>query len=795
MFEDSIVTEKDNKLSPKEFILKYIIYLPLIIFCLLVSLLIGYFYLRYKVPQYSSNISILIKETSVGSSDAILEELGMPGNNSNLANEAVILKSTPLMQRVVDSLNLNTLYFFNGKVKTSELYGGKNFVFTPIIFKDSSTVSSFSIHFNKEGEFQVNGKGKWIKNGEVFNFNSGSGRIDYISNGSFNTEYSYTIKWMPSRIMAKNLSNSLFVNSSGRTINRDVASVLDLTILTEVPKKGTEILNKLSELYSLSEIETKNRIVDNTVRFVDNRLELLSEELGDVEKGLESFRESAELIDAEAQGSAQFSEIKEIQAKLNDEEVRLRVIKMLRDYINDPPNKFNLVPSSLGIDDPTLISLISEYNGLQLQREEKLKVMPAGNTIIVVLESQIERLRLSILENLRNIQAASSSLKNKIESQLNKSRASLLSMPSKQRRLLEIMRQQGIKQQLFLLLLQKREESAITRASAVSESYAVEPAESNLVPVDPKKGKVYGIAIVLGLLIPGLIIYLKQLLNDTLTTRNDITREYDIPIIGEISHFKLKERELIVSTNDRSAISEQFRVVRTNLEFLLRKEKTPTLLVTSSVPGEGKSFTCINVGAVWAATKKKTVIVELDLRKPKISKEFGIKTKKGISDFIIGKAAPEELPIKVIGVENLYVVSCGTIPPNPSELLVDEKMAELIDYLKDNFDVVILDSAPIGLVSDAKTLSRFADVTLYLIRQQYSKKKSLEFINNLRKRNELPNLQLIVNDVKSAGLNSYYGYGNGYGYGYGYGYGENVQIETESNNSVWQRIKSKIGIQ
>jgi len=272
----------------------------------------------------------------------------------------------------------------------------------------------------------------------------------------------------------------------------------------------------------------------------------------------------------------------------------------------------------------------------------------------------------------------------------------------------------------------------------------------------------------------------RELLNDKVTTKADITWATEIPVAGEIAHHKMGDRKLVVGEKDRSIISEQFRVARTNLQFFITDKKSPVILVTSSIAGEGKTFTSMNLGAVWALANKKTVILELDLRKPKISRSLNLLDKKGISNYIIGDVSKEQLPVLVPNTNNLYIVPAGPVPPNPSELMLDEKIGELFTYLKSNFDVIIIDSAPLGLVSDAKVLSSYADAMVFIVRQRYTPKKQLDFINDLYVKKTFTNLCLLVNDVKLKGANSYYSYGYGHGYSnsmsYNYSYSENDKL-------------------
>ncbi|HLL42572.1 MAG TPA: polysaccharide biosynthesis tyrosine autokinase, partial [Segetibacter sp.] len=748
------------KFTPKEFLFKYLVYLPLFIACVTISLAVAYVYLRYQVPQYNSSVSILIKDDKNSQPSDALNEIVLFKPKTNLANEIEILKSASLMTRVVRAINLNTQYWTEGNVKRSEVYGNKSFDYELLTPKDTTTGYTLVLRFNDKGNFKVEGlTNEWCRPGDVIHGRQGDFKITGVQAGAINPQYKYIIQWVPPFQMAGSLASALGI----RQLSRE-ATILNINVITEIQQKGLDILNELVRAYNNTIIENKNRVIENTVKFIDGRLILLTSELGKVEHGLQKYRQKNEIIDIQKQGENQSDELKNAYEKLGDQEIRLQVIDMLLRYISNPDKRFSMVPSSLGIEDPTLLALVTSYNQLQLEREEKLKIMPEANPVIQVLNSQVEKVRVSLLENLTNIRRATETLRNTVLSDYNNLRGRIRTIPSKERELLEIQRQQGIKEKLYLFLLQKREESAITVASSISNASAIDPATSSGAPVSPDRSGTYRLALIAGLLIPAGFIYLRELLNDKITDKADITSVTEIPIAGEIGHNKIGDRKLVVSEKDRSIISEQFRLTRTNLQFFITDKKNPVILVTSSIAGEGKTFTSMNLGGVWALANKKTVILELDLRKPKISKSLDLLDKKGISNYLIGQAHKEELPVLVKNTNNLYVVPAGPIPPNPSELMLDEKMSELFTYLKANFDIIIIDSAPMGLVSDAKVLSRFADAIVFVVRQRYTPKKQLEFINELYVKKTFSHLSLLVNDVKLNGADAYYRYGYSYGY-------------------------------
>ena len=407
---------------------------------------------------------------------------------------------------------------------------------------------------------------QWYQANEIIHGNRRDFKITNINVNALNTEDRYIIRWLPAMEMAGGVAAGLSI----RQLNRD-ATILIINITTENKQKGVDILNELVKAYNNNIIENKNRVIENTVKFIDGRLILVTSELGKADQSVQNFRQKNEIIDIQKQGDAQSDELKSMNEKLDEQEVRLQVLNMITQYISSPGKKFSLVPSSLGIDDPTLLALTADYNQLQLEREEKLKVMPEANPVIQVLQNQIEKVKTNLLENLSNIKRATGSIRNNLLTDYNSLRNEIKTVPSKERELLEIARQQGIKEKLYLFLLQKREESAITVASSISNASSIDPAVSSGIPVSPDRSGTYRVALIAGLLIPAGFIYLRQMLNDKISDKADITFTTDMPVAGEIGHHKMGDRKLVVSEKDRSVVAEQFRVTRTNLQFFYNR--------------------------------------------------------------------------------------------------------------------------------------------------------------------------------------------------------------------------------
>ncbi len=560
--------------------------------------------------------------------------------------------------------------------------------------------------------------------------------------------------------------------------------ILSISMRTPNSLLGADIINMLMEEYSDYSVEQKKQSSDQTLAFIDDRLTTYGIKLDSVQKLYLEYQVKYNLIDATTQSGSYFDIIGQADKTINEETLRRSVADMIDEYLADKKNAYKevpVVPSSLGLDDATLNELVGTYNAVQLQRQKLLNGnVPVGNPLIQEATGQIEKLRISIRENLKNIKSSLNNSVSRLRQRSGISEAQLKAMPVKVKELAEIQGKVETFQALYKLLQEKKEETAISRAATTSNSNIIDRAYPSTIPVKPNRRTIQIMAILLGLAIPALVIFLGEVLNDKVSTRFDIEKITVAPILGEIGH-SYSDNVLVVNKTTRSMVAEQFRIIRSNLQYVLHKKEKSTILVTSSFSGEGKSYISTNMGAVMALAGKKTVILEFDIRKPKILSGLGLAKGPGITNYLIGKAELKDLIKPVPDHENLFVLGCGPIPPNPSELLLDQKVEDMFAWLKENFDVVLVDTAPVGMVGDAMTLGKFADSTLYLVRQGHTFKKQVAMIDEFYKDQKLPKVSIIMNDVKLKPGYGYYGYGR-YGYGYGYGYGSYYEEETAPAN-------------
>jgi tyrosine-protein kinase Etk/Wzc len=772
--------KKTSTIGPKEILLRYLPFLPWIMLSLAISGALAWLNLRYATPIYSVAGKLLVKQDNPygNQGEKFGSILSMPGDNSNLLNEIEIIKSRAIAARVVRKLGLQLQYANKGQVLTSEAYS-KDIPFNWAIehISDSTLGVNFELTLLGNNQFSIKEGGTPFNFGQLVKTKGidfrifPNGKID-VSNG----RPVFVLSWLPVETLSATLSGALTVNQL------EGASVLNLTFKTPNKKNGLDIVNSFMKEYQQASLEDNKLVAFNTLQFIDNQLDTLKKELGGVEKNLQRFREDNRIFNPELQATQTFSELSESQKQLLTKGVQIKVLDYMRQYMGDPRNQNKLVPSNLGIEEPSLVQQISTFNELQLKRETSLKTTTEANPLIVNYTVAIEKVRQVMIQNLTNVRNAYLLSNRDLESVNNSALSNIKSMPGKEKQLLEVTRRQAILQELYSFLLQKKLETAISSASTISDIKILEPAIASSNPVSPNRRSVYTIAMLIGLALPMSLIFLIDFLNDKVSGRHDIEKMTDAPILGEVGHAD-DTTALIVTENNRTYIAEQFRIIRSNLQYVLPKNEKPVILVTSSFSGEGKSFISTNLGAVLALSGKKTVILEMDIRKPKILKGLGMHERKGITNYLVADFNVEEIIHQVPGVDNMYVIPCGPVPPNPAEMLLDDKMVDLFALLRKKFDAIIIDSAPVGLVSDAMTLSEHANATVFIVRHYYTYKKQIELIDELYVNNKLPHLSIAINDIQTRG-----GYGSYYGYGYGYGDRANVYYQGMNKRNWIQRI-------
>lgn len=755
--------QAEPEFNLSEFIFKYLRYWPWFVVSLVVCMLAVFTYLRYAVPVYSVSAQILIKDDKAGGPSGgqmdVLSELNIFNTKNNVNNEIAVLKTRYLMEQVVKELQLNVHYLVTGNIKSTDLYTKSPFAMQIVTIKDSMAPKEFEITLKDNGYHltgdSLNGDFRFYDT--IHTHDLSFAIVPKTFGKEINKEYRLTVNSIRS-------ATGNYVTGLTASIIDKQASVIQLQLNETVPQRGEDVLNTVYSVYTRLNQEDKNRITDSTISFIDERLALVSNELSGVESNLQQFKQQNELVNLEQQGQLALTTSADLQRQIIDAEVKIAIVEQMEDFLKKSSRR--LVPASLVVDDPTYLNLVQQYNGLLMERDRQVQTSKEDNPIVQQLDDQIETMKRSLLVSLQSIRRGLVTGKNALQQKNSQATGQIRKAPQKERAFLDISRQQEVKQQLYLYLLQKREESAISKSGSLANSRLIEPAVTNPVPVSPKKSLLYLAGLLAGLILPAAVLYIMDLLNNKIRTSKDITAVVNTPVLGEIGHNATNEL-VVVHKESRTPLAEQFRIVRTNLQFILGGGDHKSILVTSSMSGEGKSFLSINLASSLAIAGKKVVLMEMDLRKPKISSDLGLKNEKGFSSYMIGQTALEDLAVKSGQDENFYVINSGPIPPNPAELLLQPKVAVLFNYLKEQFDFVIVDTPPIGLVTDAILIGNYVDAGIYVVRQNYTFKNQLNIIKDLFKDNRIPGLSILINDVK---LGARYGYGYGGGYGYGDGY-------------------------
>ncbi|RYY90497.1 MAG: polysaccharide biosynthesis tyrosine autokinase [Chitinophagaceae bacterium] len=765
--------------NPKEFLFKYLRFLPLFILSLVLSLIIAFFYLRYTSPTFQSRGALVLTEDkSSGNSNDKFAQIFVDDRSKNIQNEIEYLKSKSLMTRVVDTLGLNVQYYAKGKIKQLNVYKNAPFRLQVLGLTDSARSFDLVVNFVNSGSFNLGlDKKKSYQLNQEFSTEDGRFRIVPIGMPSAGSQYS--VRYAPvGRAVRSVLGGLTPMNKSGSS------GIIILTMEADNASMAADVINELMNQYRLATVEDKNAKTQKTLDFLNGRLAIVNREVDSITRLVNEYQARHHIADAEAQTNNLITRSSATEDKIRDIRLQVGVLDAVAEYLRDRSKIYEKVPFSLDIQDASLQAQIQVFNTLQAERKKLISDdnVPPAHPMVKQVESQLEKNRIFIIESLNNVRRAYLANIGQLQ-QANASIAGEMStLPAKQQGLAELKQALQTKADLFKFLNEKKEETAISLAATISNTRVLEQAEVSKAPVRPTSGKVRGIALLIGLMIPLLFVLVLEIMDDKITSRNDIERHTAATVLGEIGHAGAEDT-LVVKPRSRSFIAEQVRIVRSNLQYVLTDippGKAPVLLITSSFSGEGKSFVSTNIGAVMALAGKRTVILEFDVRKPKILSGLGITKKPGLTNFMLGKSGIEELLVPVEGVENLFVLPCGPVPPNPAELLLDKKLDELFEYLTTHYDFLVMDTAPVGMVGDAMTLARFVDTTLYIVRQGVTHKKQLEMVNDFFLSGKLPKMNIILNDVKlRAGYGYYgygrygygYGYGGSYGYGYGYGYG------------------------
>lgn len=798
-YENNMNEQDEEKINYQELLFRYIIHWPWFVASVLVCLIGAWVYLHFQTPVYQISASIMIKDDKKGGGSTDLENLGIGGvitSTQSIDNEIEVLRSKTILKEVVNNLELYITYYDEDEFPEKELYQTSPVIVNLTAQEADKLPGSalLAMKLSPEGVLDVNLKvglneynQRFEKLPAVLPTDAGTFGFalkDSLSGGQMEGyKGERHIRAVVSRPfgVAKGYQGALSIAPTSRTTSVAVVSLMNTNI-----QRARDFINKLMEMYNRNTNNDKNEVAEKTREFINERIKIIDEELGSTEDKLEAFKRNAGLTDISSDAQLAVSGNAEYEKRRVDNGTQINLVRDLIKYINNPLNEYELLPGNIGLSDAGLTTQIGRYNELIIERKRLLRTSTESNPMIVNLDTSIRAMKSNVQAAINGTLQGLLIVKADLEREAGRFSRRISDAPGQERQYVSIARQQEIKAGLYLMLLQKREENAITLAATANNAKIIDEPVATGGPLSPKPNMIYMIALVLGVGMPVGVIFLIGLTKFKIEGRGDVEKLTRLPIVGDVPLTNEKAGSIAVFENQNTLMSETFRHIRTNLQFMLENDQK-VILVTSTVSGEGKSFISSNLAISLSLLGKRVVIVGLDIRKPDLNKIFNISRKEqGITQYL---SNPEKNLMDLVQAsdvsKSLYILPGGTVPPNPTELLARDGLDKAIDTLKKNFDHVILDTAPIGMVTDTLLIGRVADLSVYVCRADYTRKAEFTLINELAENNKLPNLCTVINglDLQKKKYGYYYGYGKygkyyGYGkrYGYGYGYGEQHKV-------------------
>lgn len=791
----SVIEEKEFDL--RQFLMKYLRYWYVFAVCIVLAVGAAWFYNWYTSPVYRVAGKLLIKDEAPTPARALLKDLEMSGQAKNLENEIEILRSHKLVSKALEQLEFEVSYFLVGNIKTSEVYLDAPFkveidslhhfaFFTPFSVKIIDA-DRFGWSYQLEGQEAVSQTGRF---GEPFEFPLGRillKKREHFNDTDFNRP-DYEKRNFELRFHGIERLRNAYINKLSIAPISGQSTIVEVAVLDEVPQKGVDFINTLVGVYLQNDINEKNRTADNTSVFIAEQLDKISMDLRTIESAREAYKTEKGIVDLSAESQVVLETARKIDDEIAANNAKKTMISYLKEYVLSKNSMSDVAPTTININDPLLNGLIEKLYKLESEREKMNVSSTKQNPQLVPLEAEIALTRSMLIENIRNIEKTIDLANDDLEDEMNKVKGRIQRIPKTERELITIERQYRIQESLYLYLLEKQAEVSISLASSVSDNRIVDKARASAGPVKPVKSKAYSIALIIGLLVPVVLVYLREQLDDYVRDLDTIDRLTGIPIIGLVGVSR-ETSNLVIGDKPNSLIAEAYRSVRTNLRFFGMDEQNKVLLITSSVGTEGKTFTAMNLSSVLALSGKKTVLLGLDLRKPRIIDDFNLTNDKGISTYLSGEHGLTDVvqPSKLI--DGFDIIPSGPVPPNPSELIMGQRMDQLIAELSERYDYVIIDSPPVGLVTDALILMKHASLSLFVVRQGVTRKQHLRHIRQMTQKQDLGPVAILFNAVKFGRAVGGNGYGYGYHYGYGYGGGYGYYDDKGANKGIFERVR------
>lgn len=786
--------EETSGFDYKTFLIKLLMYWPWIAGCVIAALVGAFFYLKTQSPLYTVSSSVLIKNESSksGNSGASLADLGfVTSSTQNFDNELEILRSRTLLKKVVTSLDLYIDYTLPGSFRPTELYK-QSPVKVWITPEEADRLGSAKVdlHFKQNQLYEVtitHNTQEWKKAIEKLPavFSTPAGVFTFSADSL--QPASHVPELIEAKITSPNWITASFRERLNVAATNKTTTIAQLSLTDSQVARGTDFLNKLVELYNEEGNNDKNEVAAKTAEFIDERINIINRELGTTESELASFKQRAGVVDIASDATQAAGEQANYERAYAENEVQLSLMNHLKKHILNSENQYEVIPANIGLTNGDLNTVVERYNEMLIERKRLLRTSHEDNPAVQSLNASIEVMRNSVMAAIQTAEKGLLINRQALKDQTRKFAGKVSDAPVQEKEYLSMSRQQEIQANLYLMLLQKREENNITLASTANNARVIdEPLAGG--QVSPQSSQIYMLALVLGLGFPVGILFLWGLLQFKIKTRADVERITRLPLIGDIPLTEeAKGNAIVVRENRNELMEEVFRSVRTNVQYML-SEGQKVILFTSTTSGEGKSFSAGNLACSFAFMGKKVIIVGLDIRKPGLNKIFQLSHKGvGISQYLADPDHTDLLSLcqKSTVSDNLYILPGGSIPPNPTELVARKSLDHALEILKEHFDYVILDTAPIGMVTDTQLIARVADLSVYVCQSGYTAKSEFKLINALKEEGKLPHPCILLNgiDMNQRENGSYYGYGKygkygkygygkKYGYGYGYGYGD-----------------------
>ena len=791
--KDKLGEQSEEQVNIQELLFRYLIHWPWFVVSIIICIACAWGYLRLTTPIYNISATVLIKDEKKGggaSMSSDLEKMGLEGfvsSSSNVDNEIEVLRSKSLAREVVNNLGLFVTYMDEDEFPSKELYHTSP-VLVSLTHQEADKLPGrmeINMILQPTGALGVQitvGEKEYRKQFDKLPavFPTDEGTIAFFANND-------TLSAVCPENITKERHITAFINRPFSVLKEYVSSlsiaptskttsVVVISLENTNTRRGRDYINKLLEMYNINANNDKNEVAQKTAEFIDERIGIISKELGSTEQDLENFKRSAGITDLSSEAQIALTGNAEYEKKRVENQTQINLVMDLQRYMKG--NEYEVLPSNIGLQDAASASAIDRYNQMLVERKRLLRTSTENNPTIINLDTSIRAMRTNVQATLDATLKGLQITKEDLAREASRYSRRINDAPTQERQFVSIARQQEIKSGLYLMLLQKREENAITLAATANNAKIIDEALADDNPISPKKTIVYLAALVLGVGLPVGVIYLIGLTKFKIEGRADVEKLTSLPVVGDVPLADEKTGSIAVFENQNNLMSETFRNVRTNLQFMLENGKN-VILVTSTISGEGKSFISANLAISLSLLGKKVVIVGLDIRKPGLNKVFNIPKKEhGITQYLTNTTANLMDFVQPSDInKNLFILPGGTVPPNPTELLARGGLEKAIETLKANFDYVILDTAPVGMVTDTLLIGRIADLSVYVCRADYTHKAEFTLINELAENNKLPNLCIAINglDLNSRKYGYYYGYGKYgkyYGYGKRYGYGE-----------------------